>query len=52
MRQCDEWLDRNRDGKVEVSEASRLKLKHNWMLAYDNSGDGPHVAFSHRSLLK
>ena len=48
----DEWLDRNPGGKVEVCEANRLKYKGNWKLAYDNSGDGYHVVFSHRSLLE
>ena len=28
------------------------KYKGNWKLAYDNSGDGYHVVFSHRSLLE
>src|ERR1700687_840491 len=51
-RPIDEWLDRNPGGKVEVCEANRLKFKGNWKLAYDNSGDGYHVVFSHRSLLE
>jgi phenylpropionate dioxygenase-like ring-hydroxylating dioxygenase large terminal subunit len=51
-RPIDEWLDRNPGGKVVVCEANRLKFKGNWKLAYDNSGDGYHVVFSHRSLLK
>jgi phenylpropionate dioxygenase-like ring-hydroxylating dioxygenase large terminal subunit len=48
----DEWLDRQPGGKVTVCEANRLKFKGNWKLAYDNSGDGYHVVFSHRSLLE
>lgn len=48
----DQWLDRNPGGKVVVCEAHRMKFKGNWKLAYDNSGDGYHVAFSHRSLLE
>jgi phenylpropionate dioxygenase-like ring-hydroxylating dioxygenase large terminal subunit len=48
----DEWLDRNPGGKVIVCEANRLKYKGNWKLAYDNSGDGYHVVYSHRSLLE
>src|SRR5919197_2644708 len=48
----DEWLDRNPGGKVVVCEANRLKYKGNWKLAYDNSGDGYHVVYSHRSLLE
>jgi phenylpropionate dioxygenase-like ring-hydroxylating dioxygenase large terminal subunit len=47
----DDWLDRNPGGKVVVCEANRMKFKGNWKLAYDNSGDGYHVLFSHRSLL-
>jgi len=48
----DEWLDRQPGGKVAVCEANRLRYKGNWKLAYDNSGDGYHVVFSHRSLLE
>lgn len=48
----DEWLDRNPGGKVTVCEANRFKFKGNWKLAYDNSGDGYHVIYSHRSLLE
>ena len=48
----DEWLDRNPGGKVVVCEANRIKYKGNWKLAYDNSCDGYHVAYSHRSLLE
>ncbi len=47
----DEWLDRHPGGRVVVREANRLKFKGNWKLAYDNSADGYHVKFSHRSLL-
>ena len=47
----DEWLDRHPGGRVVLSEANRLKYKGNWKLAYDNSADGYHVVFSHRSLL-
>ena len=32
--------------------ANRLKYRGNWKLAYDNSCDGYHVVFSHRSLLE
>ena len=48
----DEWLDRNPGGKVVVCEANRFNFKGNWKLAYDNSCDGYHVAYSHRSLLE
>jgi phenylpropionate dioxygenase-like ring-hydroxylating dioxygenase large terminal subunit len=48
----DEWLDRNPGGKVVVCEANRFTFKGNWKLAYDNSCDGYHVAYSHRSLLE
>jgi phenylpropionate dioxygenase-like ring-hydroxylating dioxygenase large terminal subunit len=51
-RPIDEWLDRNPGGRVQVTEASRLKFKGNWKLAYDNAADGYHVVFSHRSLLE
>ena len=47
----DEWLDRHPGGKVAVANANRLKFKGNWKLLYDNSADGYHVLFSHRSLL-
>ena len=48
----DEWLDRNPGGKIVVCEANRFKYKGNWKLAYDNSSDGYHVIYSHRSLLE
>src|SRR2546423_3099068 len=48
----DEWLDRHPTGKVAVAQANRIKFKGNWKLAYDNSGDGYHVVYSHRSLLE
>lgn len=51
-RPIDEWLDRNPGGKVFVCEANRFKYKGNWKLAYDNSADGYHVVYSHRSLLE
>jgi phenylpropionate dioxygenase-like ring-hydroxylating dioxygenase large terminal subunit len=51
-RPIDEWLDRNPGGRVVVCEANRLKFKGNWKLAYDNSADGYHVVYSHRSLLE
>jgi len=47
----DEWLDRHPGGKVAFCDANRLKFKGNWKLLYDNSCDGYHVIFSHRSLL-
>ena len=50
-RPLDEWLDRHPGGKLVVREANRLKFNGNWKLAYDNSADGYHVIFSHRSLL-
>jgi phenylpropionate dioxygenase-like ring-hydroxylating dioxygenase large terminal subunit len=51
-RPLDEWLDRHPGGRIAVCGASRLKYKGNWKLAYDNSCDGYHVVFSHRSLLE
>jgi phenylpropionate dioxygenase-like ring-hydroxylating dioxygenase large terminal subunit len=47
----DEWLDRHPGGKIAYCEANRLMYRGNWKLAYDNSCDGYHVVFSHRSLL-
>ncbi len=47
----DAWLDRHPGGRIAVCEANRLKFKGNWKLLYDNSADGYHVLFSHRSLL-
>ena len=47
----DEWLDRHPGGRVVFCDANRLKYRGNWKLAYDNSADGYHVVFSHRSLL-
>ncbi len=52
VKPIDEWLDRQPKGRIAVCEANRLKFKGNWKLAYDNSGDGYHVVFSHRSLLE
>ncbi len=48
----DEWIDRVPGGRIAVCGANRLRYKGNWKLAYDNSCDGYHVAFSHRSLLE
>ena len=48
----DDWLNRNPGAKVVVCEANRLKYKGNWKLAYDNSADGYHVIYSHRSLIE
>ena len=50
-RPLDEWLDRHPGGKVVFCDANRLKFSGNWKLLYDNSCDGYHVIFSHRSLL-
>ena len=50
-RPLNEWLDRHPGGKIQVANANRLKFKGNWKLLYDNSADGYHVLFSHRSLL-
>ena len=48
----DEWIDRNPGGQIIVCEANRFKYKGNWKLAYDNSSDGYHVIYSHRSLIE
>lgn len=50
-RPIDEWLDRHPGGRIVFCEANRIKYRGNWKLAYDNSADGYHVVFSHRSLL-
>ncbi len=50
-RPLEEWLDRHPGGTVALCNANRLKLQGNWKLVYDNSADGYHVVFSHRSLL-
>ena len=47
----DEWLDRHPGGTLSFCDANRLKFNGNWKLLYDNSADGYHVIFSHRSLL-
>lgn len=47
----DEWLDRHPGGTVAYCDANRYKFNGNWKLLYDNSCDGYHVIFSHRSLL-
>ncbi len=46
-----EWVDRHPGKRVAVCNANRLKLHGNWKLVYDNSADGYHVVFSHRSLI-
>ena len=49
----DQWLDRAPAGAVTVrSGANRMVYRGNWKLAFDNSADGYHPAFSHRSLLR
>ncbi|MBK17883.1 MAG: (2Fe-2S)-binding protein [Rhodospirillaceae bacterium] len=47
----DDWLDRHPGGTLSFCDANRLKFNGNWKLLYDNSADGYHVIFSHRSLL-
>ena len=49
----DQWIDRAPGSDVVLqSGANRMVYAGNWKLAYDNSADGYHPAFSHRSLLK
>lgn len=48
----DQWIDRSPTGEVFVRTANRMAYRGNWKLALDNSADGYHPAFSHRSLLK
>lgn len=51
-RVLDDWIDRSPDGEVRVQHgAHRMEFLGNWKLAYDNSADGYHPGFSHRSLL-
>ena len=50
-RPIEEWLDRQPGGTISLCNANRLRLHGNWKLVYDNSADGYHVLFSHRSLL-
>ncbi|MFV0258952.1 MAG: aromatic ring-hydroxylating oxygenase subunit alpha [Acidimicrobiales bacterium] len=48
----DEWIDRSPTGEVRVRHgAMRLECRANWKLILDNSADGLHAGFSHRSLL-
>jgi phenylpropionate dioxygenase-like ring-hydroxylating dioxygenase large terminal subunit len=51
-RPLDDWIDRSPTGEVFVTNANRMAYRGNWKLALDNSADGYHPAFSHRSLLK
>ncbi|MEI6372172.1 MAG: Rieske 2Fe-2S domain-containing protein [Actinomycetes bacterium] len=47
------WIDRSPGNDIVLkSGANRMVYEGNWKLAYDNSADGYHPAFSHRSLLK
>jgi phenylpropionate dioxygenase-like ring-hydroxylating dioxygenase large terminal subunit len=47
-----QWIDRSPTGEVRVEHgAHRMEYAGNWKLAYDNSADGYHPGFSHRSLL-
>jgi phenylpropionate dioxygenase-like ring-hydroxylating dioxygenase large terminal subunit len=49
----DAWIDRFPGGKVVArSGAHRMDCPANWKLVMDNSSDGYHPAFSHRSLLQ
>ena len=48
----DQWLDRYDGKNIVVGNPHRMIYKGNWKLTYDNSGDGYHVMFSHRSLLE
>jgi phenylpropionate dioxygenase-like ring-hydroxylating dioxygenase large terminal subunit len=48
----DDWIGRSPTGEVHVAHgAHRMEYAGNWKLAYDNSADGYHPGFSHRSLL-
>lgn len=49
----DAWIDRFPGGRIEArSGAHRMDCHANWKLVMDNSTDGYHPAFSHRSLLQ
>ena len=49
----DVWIDRFPDGEVVArSGAHRMDCAANWKLVLDNSVDGYHPSFSHRSLLQ
>jgi phenylpropionate dioxygenase-like ring-hydroxylating dioxygenase large terminal subunit len=49
----DQWLDRWPEAKTVVRHnATRLTLRGNWKLVYDNCADGYHPGFSHESLLR
>jgi phenylpropionate dioxygenase-like ring-hydroxylating dioxygenase large terminal subunit len=49
----DVWIDRFPDARLTVRhEAHRMLCKANWKLVLDNSVDGYHPSFSHRSLLQ
>jgi phenylpropionate dioxygenase-like ring-hydroxylating dioxygenase large terminal subunit len=48
----DVWVDRFPGGVVARHGAHRLLCKANWKLVLDNSVDGYHPSFSHRSLLQ
>ena len=49
----DAWVDRFPEGEVVArSGAHRMDCAANWKLVTDNSTDGYHPAFSHRSLLQ
>ncbi|MHB1468535.1 MAG: aromatic ring-hydroxylating oxygenase subunit alpha [Solirubrobacteraceae bacterium] len=49
----DAWIDRFPEGRVLArSGAHKMDCAANWKLVLDNSTDGYHPAFSHRSLLQ
>jgi phenylpropionate dioxygenase-like ring-hydroxylating dioxygenase large terminal subunit len=48
----DQWIDRAPGGQVVVRHGAHRMVYHgNWKLALDNSGDGYHPGYSHKSLL-
>ncbi len=51
-RFIDAWIDHQGGAdNIIVAGAQRYRVKANWKMIYDNSGDGYHVPFSHQSLL-
>jgi phenylpropionate dioxygenase-like ring-hydroxylating dioxygenase large terminal subunit len=49
----EEWAGRAPGGRLSIrSGARRVAIEANWKVVWDNSADGYHPAFTHRSLLE
>jgi len=48
----DEWLDRQPRARSRCARQTEAQIQGQLEARYDNSGDGYHVVFSHRSLLE